>query len=139
MNINSNCNITTDRPNNNSSLVYDIADGEFCFPNSVELLANVQEILKVMSETQMIKLKKNDVKQYEMVMKSKFPEFSDRYMAIFDKIISGEDLTILFTMLATLDRIKSGELTQEQGEKCVGELLNKKYVYSKIKPNKTKC
>lgn len=131
--------ITSDGPQNSgSNLVYDIADGEFCFPDSVELLANVQEILKVMNETEMIKLKKNDVKQYEMIMKSKFPQFSDRYIAIFDKIISGEDLTMLFTMLATLDRIKSGELTQEQGEKCVGEILNKKYVYPKIKPNKRK-
>ena len=129
--------ITSDKPTNSgSNLVFDIADGEFCFPDSVELLANVQEILKVMKETEMIKLKKNDVKQYEIVMKSKFPQFSDRYIAIFDKIISGEDLSILFTMLATLDRIKSGELTQEQGEKCVGELLNKKYVYPKMKSNK---
>lgn len=101
-------------------------------PNVPELLDKIIEILEYTSQNDMQKMRTNDPTGYELHMESKYEEFADRYYGLFRKVISGEDITPLLSMLGAIEKIKTGELTMETAEAQLGDELAEKFVYPKL-------
>jgi hypothetical protein len=120
-----------------NAYVYDIEAGRDMgivnLPDVNQLLANVIEILEYSNSGEMVNLRKTNKGEYHKAMERKFPQFSDRYFALFQQILSGEDLSPLLMMLAKVESIKSGSKTIDQAEKEIGEVLVDKYVPDEIK------
>lgn len=110
--------------------IYDV-DGDFSMeniPNVDELADKVVEILEYACTSEVINIKKANFEDYRTHMEEKFPQFCDRFYAIFQKIISGEDIKPLFFMLDKLRKVKSGNLSIEDAEKSVGMKLYNQFV-----------
>ena len=108
-----------------------------CFPDVGKLLDDVNSILECMCTSEMMELKKKDKNEFQTKMEQQFPDFSFRYYTLFLKLLSGEDITPLMSMLATIEKIKSGSLSMEEAEQGIGESLARKYVLPKLnKSNK---
>lgn len=116
--------------------VYDVEGGDVSLPDTEQLLDSVIEIMECMDTSEMKQLKDTDEAEYKLEMEKRFPQFSFRYYSIFQKVISGDDITPLMGMLAQIEKVKRGELTIDEAEKYVGESLAKKYVYPKLNKKK---
>lgn len=101
------------------------------FPDVPDLLGEIGEILEYMCEDDVITLRNKSAEEFNKHMEEKFPVFSDRYYAVFQKLLSGEDLTPLFSMLGAIEKIKSGQVSLEDAEKNLGLELADKYIHKK--------
>ena len=100
-------------------------------PNMIDvpqMLDNIQEIMEYMYQDDIIMMRDNDFKEYSQHMEEKFQAFADEYYAVFHKLVSGEDIIPMLEMLAMIEKIKAGEYTFEEGEKIIGDKLNRQYV-----------
>lgn len=114
--------------------VYDI-DGDFSMenlPNIEQLADKVLEILEYATQPEIKKLRADDINEYTMHMEKRFSKFSDRFFAIFQKIISGENVSPLFYMLDKLQKVQSGKMSIEDAEKDVGMELYNSFVKDTI-------
>jgi hypothetical protein len=83
-------------------------------------------------------LLKEDKMKYLEHMKSVFPNFSEKYMGLFKKIIFKEDLSMLEPMLQNIDDFTNGKLAEKDVTTIVGETLAEKYLYPVLgKPEST--
>ena len=57
-----------------------------------------------------------------------FSEFKERYSELYRKIIEKQDLTPVQSMLAMLDRMGEGNLSQHQASVIIGKKLVERYV-----------
>lgn len=64
----------------------------------------------------------------EETIRSRVPEFIEAYPELFKKIIQRQDLTPIHSMLAMLDRMGQGNLSQHQASIIVGKKLVDRYV-----------
>lgn len=64
----------------------------------------------------------------EEQIREKVPEFTDRYPELFTKIIQNQDLSPIQSMLAMLDRMGEGNITQHQASIIIGKKLVDKFV-----------
>ncbi len=64
----------------------------------------------------------------EEQIREKLPEFAERYPELFQKLIKGEDLSPIQSMLAMLDRMGEGNITQHQASVIIGKKLVDKFV-----------
>ena len=62
-------------------------------------------------------------------------KFSEEYPQLFKKLMANEEDGTLKTMLAMLDRMGSGELTQDQASVIVGQRLYDKHIKPKLNEN----
>lgn len=117
--------------NNPNAIVYDPYKDE-CdvsdLPDVPKLLDQVIEILEYMSIDKIKNMKKNNNDDYTKHMEEKFNTFADRYYSLFQKIISGDDITPLLSMMSAIHKIKSGKLTVEKAEEYLGEELTNKFI-----------
>lgn len=129
-----------DRNNKNNIIMDDDDnyDNPVNLPDVGKILSEVMKILEYMTTDEMIDMKSQDLAAYEEQMESKFPEFADKYYAVFKKVISGEDITPLFKMLVGIDKVNRGEKTIEEVETNLGKELANKYVLPVINKNKKK-
>jgi hypothetical protein len=74
----------------------------------------------------------------EEVIKQRVPEFVELYPELFKKIIQRQDLSPIQSMLAMLDRMGEGRLTQHQASVIVGQKLVDRYVTPQLKGNGSK-
>lgn len=118
-----------DLQNVENPLIYDMGDMTPSLPDSDEVLRNVVEILDFMCTDEMIELKYKSVDEFEKYMEEKFSDFADKYFAIFSKLISGEDITILLKMLAAIKQVNTGQRSLEEVEKELGEELAASYIH----------
>ena len=68
----------------------------------------------------------------EEAVREKFPLFIELYPELFKKIIKGQDLTPIQNMLAMLDHMGEGKLSQHQASVIVGQKLVDRYVTPKL-------
>jgi hypothetical protein len=61
-------------------------------------------------------------------IREKVPEFCERYPELFKKLIDKEDLTPIQSMLAMLDRMSEGTISQHQASMIVGQKLVDRFV-----------
>lgn len=64
----------------------------------------------------------------EEQIREKVPEFADRYPELFQKIIKNQDLSPIQSMLAMLDRMGDGSISQHQASIIIGKKLVDKFV-----------
>lgn len=64
----------------------------------------------------------------EAELKTNFPEYAERYPELFKKIVTKQDLTPLNTMLAMLDKMASGNISQHEASIIVGQRLVDRFV-----------
>jgi len=121
-----------------NNLCYDIESGKKCVPNTDEILKNIKTVLLFIDKNEdIVQLKKNNYEKYENLMEKLFPDFSDKYYATFKKVISGEDLTILYKMLKQLALVEEGNKSFDKAETSVGTHLAKEYILPITNKNKS--
>jgi hypothetical protein len=64
----------------------------------------------------------------EEQIREKVPEFTDRYPELFTKIIQKQDLSPIQSMLAMLDRMGEGNISQHQASIIIGKKLVDKFI-----------
>lgn len=64
----------------------------------------------------------------EQVITERVPEFAEKYPELFKKLIKREDLAPIQSMLAMLDRMGEGALSQHQASVIIGQKLVDRYV-----------
>jgi hypothetical protein len=64
----------------------------------------------------------------EDTIRDKVPEFANKYPELFLKIVKKEDLSPIHSMLAMLDRMGEGNLSQHQASIIIGKKLLDKYI-----------
>jgi hypothetical protein len=64
----------------------------------------------------------------EDVIRNRVPEFIEQYPELFKKIINKQDLAPIQSMLAMLDRMAEGTISQHQASVIVGKKLVDRYV-----------
>lgn len=64
----------------------------------------------------------------EDTIREKNPEFAEHYPELFKKIIQKQDLTPIHSMLAMLDKMGEGKLSQHQASVIIGKKLVDRYI-----------
>lgn len=64
----------------------------------------------------------------EEQIREKVPDFVERYPELFSKIISKQDLSPIQSMLAMLDKMGEGNISQHQASIIIGKKLVDKFV-----------
>lgn len=64
----------------------------------------------------------------EEQIREKVPEFAEKYPELFTKIIQKQDLSPVQSMLAMLDRMGEGSISQHQASVIIGKKLVDKFV-----------
>lgn len=64
----------------------------------------------------------------EETIKTRIPQFLESYPELFKKVINKQDLAPIQSMLAMLDRMAEGTLSQHQASVIVGKKLVDRYV-----------
>jgi hypothetical protein len=64
----------------------------------------------------------------EEIIKFRCPDFVESYPELFKKIINREDLSPIRVMLASLDKMGEGKLSQHDASIIVGKTLVEKFV-----------
>jgi hypothetical protein len=64
----------------------------------------------------------------EETIRAKVPDFIERYPELFKKIINKQDLSPIQSMLAMLDRMGEGNISQHQASVIIGKKLVDRYV-----------
>ena len=70
-------------------------------------------------------------------IKEKIPQFHERYPELFRKIIQKQDLSPIQSMLAMLDRMGEGNITQHQASVIIGKKLVDKFITPQLNGNGT--
>lgn len=124
---------------NQVNISYEPGDNEFNVQDPNEIFLGVMEILEYMKTPEIVKMcidykkedepesKKEKENKYREKIAIKFPVFSEKYFATFDKVVSGEDVTPLLYMLKLMSMVKKGNITPEDAESKIGHYLGKRY------------
>lgn len=117
--------VTEDEIRKSGGIIYDPTKNidetdESTLPDVNELLNTVNDILEMMCTDEMIALKETDAGEYNYQLETKFPEFTSKYFSLFQQITSGADLTYMFKMFASMDKVNKGESTLDDVEKQLG-------------------
>jgi hypothetical protein len=64
----------------------------------------------------------------EEQIREKVPDFAEKYPELFQKIIKKQDLSPIQSMLAMLDRMGEGNISQHQASIIIGKKLVDKFV-----------
>jgi hypothetical protein len=71
----------------------------------------------------------------EEVIRRRVPDFIEKYPELFKKIINRQDLAPIQSMLAMLDKMGEGSLSQHQASIIVGKKLVDRYVTPQLNGN----
>jgi hypothetical protein len=96
--------------------------------DSIEIKQTVELIDKIINTEEYVILKNQDEIRYRNKLINLFPTFAQDYPILFKKIINREDLTMLYTMLKSLNDVSSGK-DEKQITTELGEMLAEKYIY----------
>ena len=69
----------------------------------------------------------------EQQIREKVPDFAEKYPELFQKIITKQDLSPIQSMLAMLDRMGDGSISQHQASVIIGKKLVDKFVNPQLK------
>lgn len=64
----------------------------------------------------------------EEQIREKVPEFAEKYPELFSKLIKQDDLSPIQSMLAMLDKMAEGNITQHQASIVIGKTLVDKFI-----------
>jgi len=95
-------------------------------PTVIEIMRTIKAIQTRMKDPDIVKLEYIHV--YDTLGKE-FSDFSDKHTTIFTKVIRGENLNTIASVLYYKDKVERGLITEEQ----LSELLAKRYLPSHLK------
>ncbi|MBA42911.1 MAG: hypothetical protein CMF62_02740 [Magnetococcales bacterium] len=98
-------------------------------PDVDTLVEKIATIMEFITTDSMLTLKKENEDDYKIKAMKQFPEFSDRYYSIFQKVINGDDITPLCRMLEMLQKVKKGNISIDNAEEIVGNELEKEFLH----------
>jgi hypothetical protein len=98
-------------------------------PDIPKLVEDISSIMRFITTDENIQLKKTDNEKYRETCMLKFPIFSDKYYSLFQKIINGDDIIPLCSMLEQLNKVKQGHTTIDKAEETIGDELEEKYIH----------
>lgn len=78
-------------------------------------------IQEVMALPDFIELKTNNFEKYESDMKEMFQTFSEKFPALFDKVIKEESISMINIILNGHVKVSRGQLTMDQAEEEIGK------------------
>jgi len=107
-------------------------------PDPEEIAETVANILEYMSEDEVMAVQKENQASYESMIENKFPDFANRYRAIFNLTISGENMDMLVMMLESLEKIKTGEKQMEKVETELRDELAETYIFANLNDKEKK-
>jgi hypothetical protein len=90
----------------------------------------VYEITLLIDE--MKKNGKTDSFDFELDIMTKHPDFYQSHPFLVKKLCKGDDISILFKMLDSLDKVEQGDCSLSSVEFSLGKDLANKYVYPNI-------
>ncbi len=93
-------------------------------------------ILKYLDKDHIKDLKNNNHNDFKSHIYNKFPLFKQNYPYLLDLLISGKDISILYTMLNNIDRIDKSDNKEDELKTVryeMANLLHNKYVKPHIK------
>ena len=115
--------------NNTQGIMYDVCGDDdeklTSLPNANDILDEIIKLLECMNTDEMKVLRESNPNVFEQVLEDKFPDFSYNYYSVFKMILSGDDITPLFTMLEMMSEVNAGQSNVEDCEKGVGKYLSK--------------
>lgn len=71
----------------------------------------------------------------EAELRSRFATFISGYPELYRKLLAGEDISNLNSMLAMLDQMSQGNLTHHQASMIVGTRLAERYLPHNLRPS----
>jgi hypothetical protein len=71
----------------------------------------------------------------EQVIMERVPDFAEQYPRLFKALINREDLSPIQSMLAMLDRMSEGTMSQHQASMIVGKRLVDRYITPQLRGN----
>ncbi len=71
----------------------------------------------------------------EQVIRERVPDFIEKYPRLFSTLINREDLSPIQSMLAMLDKMGEGSISQHQASMIVGKRLVDRYVTPQLRGN----
>lgn len=92
----------------------------------IEILKTIKQIQKRMKDPEIQKLEYIEV--YDLLSKE-FEEFCDNNTTIFTKVVRGEDLNLIASILYYKDKVERGIITEAE----LSEILAKKYLPANLK------
>ena len=96
--------------------------------NIDDLLDQIIKFMEYINRDDVVAYKKKfTATEYEDYLMSKFPKFTGRYYFLFRKLISGEDISMLFKMLTTMKKIEKSPTKANKEEKEFLTLLDDTY------------
>lgn len=94
-------------------------------PDTNLILLEVEKILEKMTEDDLIRTKQENFGLYKVILEKEFSEFSTRYPALFNLVISGENLEMLLIMIESLNKIKQTNSYGEEEDNLRDKLADK--------------
>jgi len=100
-------------------------------PDLQYVINELTKIFEFISTDEMLSLKESDKVTYDKTLTEKFPEFSERFYALFSVILAGEfdSMTHLVMMIKTLGMVKTGKISMDTAYAHVREELSNEYIY----------
>jgi hypothetical protein len=74
----------------------------------------------------------------EEQIREKVPEFAEKYPELFSKLIKKDDLSPIHSMIAMLDKMAEGNITQHQASIIIGKTLVDKFISPELNGSKKK-
>ncbi len=106
-------------------------------PNVQDLQDQIIELLEFLNTMEMKLMKKEKSRaEYEAYIEDKFTHFTVRYYGVYQMLISGGDLSMLWKMLESIEAVQQGKTTIEKVEKSLGNDLKDKYITPILKNTK---
>ena len=116
-----------ENPDMKNGIVYDCGEEDIT-EATLSVAMNVADetikVLEFMNTTDMITLRKVNMGLFEQTMEDKFPEFLMKQYAVYQMLLSGENIQPMLVMLKTIDNINNHKQSLEEGEKNVGSCLS---------------
>ena len=96
----------------------------------IQQFMEIPNIIELRSEYDIYvqKIKNDRLKPYSQKLGEIFPSFSKDYDSLFEMVIIGADLKPLDFMFNTMLNVSNGDITQDDGEKGLGDFLATQFV-----------
>jgi len=88
----------------------------------------IELIIRMINTDECINLEKEDVAKYREFLYKLFPTFASDYPSLFKKVIFRQDLSMLETMLQSIEDLHKGR-SEKDITTNIGETLAEKYIY----------
>lgn len=121
--------------NKNNIILDNPEDEPVNMANVDELTVHMINFLEFISQPEMEKLENDNNELFVETVTNKFKDFSDNYVAVFNKLLDkknrNESVERLVEMFSIIKNIKNGKSTFEKEDARFKEKLNEQYIYKK--------